>query len=84
MADFYPGDTVRFLRNSTAGGRDFGLYREEAVIRRKYMDNEAQGHVWQINRTNGPLDLQRVNAYGNDLALVKGVTIPGDDDPDCI
>lgn len=84
MADFYPGDTVRFLRNSTAGGRDFGVYREEAVIRRKYMDQEFRGHVWQIFRPAGPIGNQRCNAYGVDLALVKAVEIPGDNDADCI
>jgi hypothetical protein len=84
MADFYPGDTARFLRNSTAGGRDFGLYREEVTIRRRYMDNEEKGHVWQIFRPNGPPGMQSCNAYGIDLALAKAVEIKGDNDADCI
>lgn len=78
--DLQPGDIVRFRRHSTAGGPDFGKYREKVTIVRKFQTMPLMDHMWKIKRGDGGV----YNAYGVDLALVKAAEIPGDNDDDCI
>lgn len=77
MVDLYPGDIVRFRRHNTLGGSDFGKYRELVILVKKM---PGLAHSWKIKRADGDI----VNALVEDLVLVTGAPIPGDDDNDCI